>query len=339
MRGAWVWPCPAPLSPSPGVKPTFLSTFTRSGVGIRFPENPPFARWCGARGRGRARRACRRRTTAALHKGAPLCVRSPGLTRSRGCGPGLPVASRTLPLPPPSALIGPRARARRGPRSRPAAASHNAVRYVVPPSVFALSGYAVTSRAAVRPCQSAHGSLPVPAAWPERPLPPPDAPVPSPPTRPALLSLAAIPRPPTPCRRSTLSPIRKLYTDLAPIGRLLKNGKASVAVPCGVRGGRGRRPCRPRTHCLPVEVAAFALRRACVRTPRRTVALPPNPWQGGSAPCTPAGASRTPRTPRGWRLSERTFVGVRQRSVPVKRKSRHNSAALRPCGHLFRFSA
>ena len=244
MRGAWVWPCPAPLSPSPGVKPTFLSTFTRSGVGIRFPENPPFARWCGARGRGRARRACRRRTTAALHKGAPLCVRSPGLTRSRGCGPGLPVASRTLPLPPPSALIGPRARARRGPRSRPAAASHNAVRYVVPPSVFALSGYAVTSRAAVRPCQSAHGSLPVPAAWPERPLPPPDAPVPSPPTRPALLSLAAIPRPPTPCRRSTRLPIRKLYTNLAPIGGCSEERQS-------VRGRPVRCPRRPRAPPVP----------------------------------------------------------------------------------------
>jgi hypothetical protein len=146
-------------------------------------------------------------------------------------------------------------------------------------------------------------------------------------------------RPPTPCRRSTLSPIRELYTNLAPIGRLLKNGKASVAVPCGVRGGRGRRPCRPRTHCLPFEVAAFALRQACGRTPRRTVALPPNLQQGAPPPAPLAGASLTPRTPRCWRSAERTLTGIRQRSAPVKRKSRHNSAALRPCGHLFRFSA
>ena len=163
-----------------------------------------------------------------------------------------------------------------------------------------------------------------------RPLPPPDAPVPSPPTRPALLSLAAIPRPPTPCRRSTLSPIRKLYTDLAPIGRLLKNGKASVAVPCGVRGGRGRRPCRPRTHCLPFEVAAFALRQACGRTPRRTVALPPNPPARGAAPCTPAGASSTPRTPRGWALC-RTHLCGEYGSVRLQSSGKAGITPLR-CG-------
>jgi hypothetical protein len=83
---------------------------------------------------------------------------------------------------------------RPSPVGRPAAASHNAVRYVVPPPC----------RGSPVPVCPPFDKLRVPAAWPERPLPPPDAPVPSPPlrqaqghksTRPALLSLAAIPRP------------------------------------------------------------------------------------------------------------------------------------------------